>query len=98
MALVAQGTVQVRDVTSGHFTIGINPISDYKVNHGKKDYTAFVGDGHECRLFPAEKEYAVDDSLKEVLVQAAFHQVRIEVEIEMNDKEPKVTGLRVPAR
>ena len=114
MVLVAQGAVQVKR-EAGKTTIFIDAISDYKVRHKGTNYTVFVSDrGNDAGgppdavrylMLPAEQPFKVDDASMEALVQAAVHQLKIEIELPVTDEMPKVkvdgeytiSGLRVPA-
>lgn len=104
--LVAQGTIQLKQDERGQTRVVINPICDYKVNHNGKNYTVFVSDDKNYLMLPSEQPFAVHDLMREVLVQSAIAQVKIEIEIAVYDKdskgkaaskEYKITGLRVPA-
>jgi hypothetical protein len=46
------------------------------------------------RMFSVDKIYKIDDSLKDVLREAAFRGSRIELEI---DNEATVVGIQLPA-
>src|ERR1022692_2524031 len=102
MALVAQGTVQLK-VTKGRVTLVLSPISDYKVRNEGKDYTVFVeanykGKGSpKCRVFLTKDPFEVDVSLRQTLIQAALGPHMIQVEINGGTtKIAKITGLQFP--
>ena len=100
MVLGAQGTVRVKQ-EGRQITVMINPICDYKVHHKEKNYTVFVSDdGQTHRMLPAETWFEVDESVRTLLVQAAFSQVKVEIAVEEVAGTPtlyRVTGLQLPS-
>lgn len=103
MGFAAQGTIQVEQHAGGKTVVLFSPISDYRVRHKTKDhpvkeYTVFVGDDDRTALiFPVEATYEIDESLSTVLIQAAFKQTKIRVEIEKKGPAGRIVGLLVPA-
>jgi hypothetical protein len=101
MSYATQGTIQVKllSPTGGTDALKafVTPVQDYHVKHGDKDYTILIGQNgdkvaEEARACTAEKEYDVQDYLKDALTRAASRGTTVEVEIEVVPGKPAKAG------
>jgi hypothetical protein len=117
---VARGTVQVQRgfAPSSQFSndtktvkiaasVAVNPVPDYAVKHGKKDYVIFmqhvpdttgdmsVEDSLQCKAFETKHHFAVvNRSITAMLIHTALRSVAVDLFIDDNGQ---VVAVKLPA-